>query len=831
MTTCQVIIGYTNSVFVDINYQTRVFITRSHARVQALHIVPTVQFTKMGKKGRDKTNFILKILVVFLTLLSLALLIALIVVATRDSKSEPVKNEDSDSSVADFCPETTKLTPSPGAERSAGLYDDLSKDEIIAVRDFILGQPLLNVTPFDKAKINDNYIYLIELQQPPKDKALKFLDSNEAKPERTARVVVYSGAKANPDVREYLVKPAGKPTDFEESNGPGKYPIPFNTRFADVKELAIMEEMLNNVTKVAFRLLNESYDGFTFWGCKDRCLTWGLSAPSTFKANQRKQWIWLMRKMIGFYIHPIGFEVLLDTGGNDPKQWRVEKVYYNNATYDTVQDLMAAYDAGSKMRFPAPKDKGQFSTYDRRGDPQPKMPLRNPRVYEPDGKRYTVSGRHVEYMGWSFDFRSRTSSGIQIFDIKFKGDRIVYELSIQEAEAFYSGWAPKPLYTNYLDAAWNMGSMTFELLRGVDCPDTATFFDVLHFVGRSYPAKYKNAICLFEQDMGIPLRRHYDTNFNGGYNFYGGMPGSALILRTAATTYNYDYVMDYIFYPNGILEVRSSASGYPQATFYTVDEEPYGNQIHTMLGGSMHDHIFNYKVDIDILGTKHSYETIQVGLQNFTNPWFPNDYHVQKIIHRNLRTTEDDAVYRYNFDTPTLMNFFNKNEKNKFGVHRGYQVHIRDMMKQMYPASWPVVRGAGWSLNQMHVTKRKENEEKSSSIYNQQDMVDPVVDFTKYVNGENIDDEDMVAWVTMGLMHIPHSEDVPNTATPGSVASFQLKPFNYFDEDPSMASYDGVVIYPSEDGTAKINNFGTPTTPACTPKEKPLEFYGLYGDY
>ena len=783
----------------------------------------------MAGKGADRTNFILKILVVLLAVLSLALLIALIVVATRENKSEPLKNGGGDSQSGGFCPETY-LTPSKEATRSAGLYNDLSKVEIIAVRDYILSQSSLNVTPFDEAKINDNYIYLIELQQPPKAAALEFLDNNGDKPERTARVVIYSGGKANPDVREYLVKPAGKPTSHRESTGPGKYPIPFNTRFADTKELAIMEEMIKNVTKHAFRLLNESYDGFTFWGCKDRCLTWGLSAPSTFKANQRKQWTWMMRDMIGFYLQPVGFEVLLDTGGNDPTQWRVEKIYYNNKTYDTVEELMTAYDAGSKMHFPAAKDKGVFSTYERRGDPQPKKPLRNPRVYEPDGKRYSVSGHHVEYMGWTFDFRSRTSSGIQIFDIKFKGDRIVYELSVQEAEAFYSGWSPKQLFTNYLDAAWNMGSMTFELLRGVDCPDTATFFDVLHFVGRGYPAKYKKAICLFEQDMGVPLRRHYDTDFKGGYNFYGGMPGSALILRTAATTYNYDYVMDYIFYPNGVLEVRCSASGYLQATFYTVDEEPYSNQIHYQLAGSMHDHIFNYKVDIDILGTENSYETYQVGLQNFTNPWFPNDYHVQKIIHRKLHTTEDDAVYHYNFNTPTLMNFINKNEKNKFGVHRGYRLHIRDMIKQMYPASWPVVKGAGWSLNQLHVTLRKETEEKSSSLYNQQDMVDPVVDFQKYVNGENIDNVDMVAWVTMGTMHIPHSEDIPNTATPGSVASFQLKPFNYFDEDPSMSSYDGVVIYPSKDG-AKINTFGTPTKPACTPKEKPLEFYGLYGDY
>ena len=785
-----------------------------------------MQSTK--EKQDDKTKLVLKILVVLLALLSLSLIIALIVVATKD-KTDSVENGSS-SGLNEFCPETSKLTSSPA--RSSGLYDDLSRDEIIAVRDYILSQPSLNVTRYEDAAINDNYIYLIELQQPPKAEALNFLDNNNApKPERKARVVIYSGGQSNPEVREYLVNPAAKPTNHLETTGPGqKYPIPFNTRFADKKELAIMERMLKNVTKYAFRLLHESYDGYTFWNCTDRCLTWGLSAPSTFKANQRKQWIWFMRNVIGYYIHPVGFEVLLDTGGNDLSSWTVEKLYYNNATYDTVEQLMNAYDAGSKMVFMAPKDKGLFSTYKRRGDPQPKKPLRNPQIFEPDGKRYTVSGRHVEYMGWSFDFRSRTSSGIQLFNIKFKGDRIVYELSVQEAEAFYSGWSPKPLHTNYLDAAWNMGSMTFELLRGVDCPNTATFFDLIHFVGRKDPARYKNAVCLFEQDMGVPLRRHYDTNFDGGYNFYGGMPGSALILRTVATTYNYDYVFDYIFYPNGVLEVRSSASGFPQTTFYTVDEEPYASQIHPKMAGSMHDHIFNYKVDIDVFGTKQSYETIEVGLQNITNPWFPEDYHLQKVLHRRLKKNETEAVYHYEFDKPTSMNFINKNKLNSYGVHRGIRVQIRDMMKQMYPESWPVVRGAMWSLNQLTVTKRKETEEKSSCIYNQQDMVDPVLDFSRYVDGENIEDEDLVAWVTMGMIHIPHSEDIPNTATPGSSASFLLRPFNYFDEDPSMASYDGVLIMPSDDG-AKIDTFGTPTKPSCTPKEKPMEFYGLYGDY
>ena len=90
----------------------------------------------------NKTKLVLKILVVLLALLSLALLIALIVVATKD-KTEPVENESSSAGVKEFCPEATKLTFSPA--RSSGLYNDLSKDDIIAVRDYILSQSSLMI--------------------------------------------------------------------------------------------------------------------------------------------------------------------------------------------------------------------------------------------------------------------------------------------------------------------------------------------------------------------------------------------------------------------------------------------------------------------------------------------------------------------------------------------------------------------------------------------------------------------------------------------------------------------------------------------------------------
>ncbi|KAL9982194.1 hypothetical protein ACROYT_G011005 [Oculina patagonica] len=480
-------------------------------------------------KDASKTILILKIVCALFALLSLALLIALIVVVSKD-KTEPEKNGSS-SGVKDFCPETTKLTSSPA--RSSGLYDDLSKDEIIAVRDYILYKSSLNVTSYEDAAINNNYIYLIELQQPPKDEALNFLDNadNAPKPERKARVVIFFGGQIKPVLREYLVSPVGKPIKHEETTGPGqKYPIPFYSRPPGGKEYDFVEHIVINVTKQAYDLLNESYDGYTYSGCTDRCLEWADSAPGAF--GLRKKWFWFLRRLQGIFVHPVGFEIYLNTEGSDVSLWKVEKVFYYNQSFNSVEELMQAYNNGSiyKVFLPAPSSSSNaplYSSYLRRGKPQPPTPLRPPQLVEPDGKRYTVSGHHVEYMKWSFDFRSRSSTGVQLFDIRFDGQRIVYELSLQEAAAFYSGWSPMQMLTDYLDTAWGMGSSKFELVPGVDCPSTATFFDAVHFVSSSEPAMYINALCLFELNLELPLRRHFDNNFDGGYNFYGGMPGSA----------------------------------------------------------------------------------------------------------------------------------------------------------------------------------------------------------------------------------------------------------------------------------------------------------------
>ena len=332
------------------------------------------------------------------------------------------------------------------------LFCTISLKRKLFLRDFILSQTSLNITPFKDANINDNHIYLIELQQPSKDEAIKFLDNNGPKPERVARAVVFFGGKLSPEVREYLVSPAAKPSRYEKTTGPGhKYPIPYEARPEDSKELDATESFILKMSEQLRDLFYESFDGYTYDNCTDRCLTWDYSSLGEF--GLRKKWFFFKRDLPGNYLHPVGLSLYVDTRGSDVSRWKVEKVVYLNSSFDSVEELMVAYRNGSvyKVFIPAPSyspEKLLFSSYLRRGGSHPSKPLRPPQLVEPDGKRYTVSGHHVEYMNWSFDFRLRSSTGVQLFDISFDGQRIVYELSLQEAAAFYSGWTRMQMSLN-----------------------------------------------------------------------------------------------------------------------------------------------------------------------------------------------------------------------------------------------------------------------------------------------------------------------------------------------------------------------------------------------
>lgn len=775
-----------------------------------------------------------KILVTLLVFLCIGLLVALIVVAVdfvQYKEKNPAKQQKHEDCAAGV-PNEAKLS------KSQEIFNDLSSDELIAVRDFMLKQSALNLKRIDNASVRDNYIYLIQLLPPGKDAALDYLDNIEAVPARRAIVVVFKGSSNPPVVEEYVVSWA---QNIEEMtyNKSGDA-LDFNVRPYDMVQQKALEKIVLEEMDKAFRLLNESYDGYCYRNCTNKSLEFRPQTPFGKTRAERTTWLQFTRDVEGGYLNPVDFQLFIEFAGSDVSQWKTTRVFYKSVTFDTVDNLMTQYDSNgiSKSFIPAPKvqydgDTPLFSSYVRRGIPQSQKPKRAPRMFEPDGKRFNISGRHVNYLGWGFDFRVDSVSGLQLFNIQFNGKRIIYELSLQEAISFYSGYSPYFRAVNFVYGGWTMGARSLELIGGVDCPETSKFFDATHFVDSNKPKTVKNAVCLFELDSGIPLRRHFETQGNNGaYEFYGGLVSHVLVLRTITTVNNYDSIFDFMFYQNGVVEVKATPTGYLLTENYVSEANDFGKEVHSGLLGNLRDHIFHYKVDFDVDGRENSFQELKIVSKETTSIWPPADKRTLKVLQKTQIRYEDDAkltIEKFDFERSTFYNVHSADDK--FGAKKGYLIQLQSAVKQVLPENY-ITQMAPWSRYPLVVTRYRETESKSSSLYNQNSPARPVISFPEFQTAQNepISNQDIVAWVSIGSIQIPTSEDVPNAASAANSARFFLRPFNYFDEDPSISSTNAVLIRPAEpDKKPVVQTFGTPRDDeVCMPRKYDINIKGTY---
>jgi diamine oxidase len=308
-----------------------------------------------------------------------------------------------------------------------------------------------------------------------------------------------------------------------------------------------------------------------------------------------------------------------------------------------------------------------------RGEPEPTEPMRGPRSYYPDGRRFSVQGHHVEWQGWAFDFGVKTIQGLHVNDIRFKGERVVYELSLQELASFYSGDSPMFMHSLIFDSVVFLGREVFELQPGIDCPEHATFFDFVHFfLGKAFV--FKNSVCLFEHDTGIPLRRHYETDHAGDYHYVQGMPDNALVLRSIVTAYNYEYINDVIFHQQGGIETKLSLSGYILASFYADQDDSGGFEVFPNGQGNIHHHFANFKVDLDIKGTSNRFETFDVVARKFDDPVDVGEQIYGNRFIRNLRKGESDA--QFTPEPNQYLIFYNDAHENVYGNKKGYRLQV-----------------------------------------------------------------------------------------------------------------------------------------------------------
>ncbi|XP_074551950.1 primary amine oxidase, liver isozyme-like [Halichoeres trimaculatus] len=699
-------------------------------------------------------------------------------------------------------------------ERSV-VFADLTQDEYTRVQQYMLQQKDLDISTDQFTKPSENFLFLIDLSLPKKADALAYLDGGGSKPAREATVVVFHGAHGY--IKEYVVGPLPKPKYHRDvTKEKYKRDLPITARTVTIGEyIELFSFLEEHVFSKLTQLMKES-----FGVSKGEQLRVYEQMPRGVQSGDRKTWISYLKDTSGMYIQPVGFEVLVNHKSVKASEWKVERLYYNGQYFNTAEELKQKYEAGTveKIVYKESPDYGSLK-------PRQKPPQIGPEMYNVDGKRFSVSNNHVLYLDWSFAFGLSSLTGARVFDVRFKGERIIYELSVQETTSVYGSVTPGMMLIQYLESNVGIGRFAYELVRGVDCPYDATYIDTHRYIDVPGPVRFRNSICVFEHNMGQPLRRHFADSH---HNSYGGMANSALVFRTITSIGNYDYMWDFIFYQSGSVEAKVHATGYISSSYLVDGNLKYGHQVADKVLGNIHTHSMSFKVDLDVLGQKNFFQTKDMKYVNKSLPWMPDHYAMIPELVEDQLKTEQEAALRFDQKTPRYLHIAS-NRTNRWGHQRSYRLQVSSFTGDHLPESQPEEKSMSWARYKVAITKHKDSEQTSSSMFNQQDVWTPAVDFSKYIeDNESIENEDLVAWVTTGFLHIPHAEDIPNTVTVGNGGGVLLRPHNYFDEDPSIHSADAVYIGPGTGGSCKSNRMACLAQEACSPNLESFTYEGIY---
>jgi primary-amine oxidase len=266
----------------------------------------------------------------------------------------------------------------------------------------------------------------------------------------------------------------------------------------------------------------------------------------------------------------------------------------------------------------------------------------------------------------------------------------------------------------------------------------------------------------------------------------------------------------------------------------------------------MHDHVLNYKVDFDILGTNNSVQLMSLVPATKEYPWSRGKARNTMVLERSFVESEDESRFNWGDNGATQVIVVNEDEKNDFGEMRGYRVlPYTGTARLTVKNSSNLVNAAAWSEYDIQVTKQKDTEPSSSHPYNNQDVRDPPVDFAKFFDGESLRSEDLVMWVNLGMHHVPHTGkkfnytnfrfprltvapnvgDLPNTVFTTAHSGIQFTPSNYFSIDQSRQTVNMVRIDYDNGTTTEVDTFGQKDG-TCSLDFEPAEpdLYGYTGD-
>lgn len=705
------------------------------------------------------------------------------------------------------------------AAKTQHLFDELSASEMQAVADFACKQ--LGCAAFyngkDGSPLSSCFLSGSEsasLMLPTKAAALAYLDGEGKKPARMAQVIVVHGDKPREEgTGIYSVGPLVGDGRLEpHAEIKLMRSLHFNRRPMDMGDdsALVPVEKITNTEKMR-PLLKESFGGVFPWIPEDfspekdgRVFPLlAVAVESTPKVRVTRvvlNWYKDPREFQVSWLHTIPFTMNVVHEG-DVGDWYATNITYCGQTFVSAEELLAADEKGTLRHCKA--DLKSASTWDVPGpDPGSKALGLTPPPGRVVGKTWeTLGNGAVRWGDWELFATTRPGAGLSLHDVRWRGDRIAYELAVSDAQAYYASTDSGHQF-HYSDKAYSLSQLSGDLVEGLDCPHGASYFESALFMEtdvstgsmHTNPAKAKPVkfLCVYESDGDEgSLWRHAQMLSRS----VTGRRLRSLVVRTVATVGNYDYISEVRFGEDGSMRARNEFAGFPEVEHLAPFKDPptrrlredspvdFGTQIRGDVVANLHSHFVVWKVDLDILGTSNEFRTMSATYDHSPGQTMPKKMQLERVVEME----DPNERFTASASSPSLWRVVNADAPNAAsGVPRGYAIVIESAPAiQTLPDEHPFAKASTFAKRHLAVTKRKEDEPHAVHSLDHFPVSAPILSVDNFLaDKENLKGEDLVCWVSVGKEHITRSEDIPLISN--FAVQFALQPWNYHDLNPAM---------------------------------------------
>lgn len=228
----------------------------------------------------------------------------------------------------------------------------------------------------------------------------------------------------------------------------------------------------------------------------------------------------------------------------------------------------------------------------------------------------------------------------------------------------------------------------------------------------------------------------------------------------------------------------------------------------------MHDHVLNFKADFDILGTENTMQlTTNVPITE-SYVWSDKPRNTMKLQRRFVEN-EDEGKISWSPNAVTQYTVINQDALNAYGEYRGYRILPASPTVHLTVLnSSNLARTINWATHDLFLTQHHDHEPRAAHPYNNQDIHDPPIDFAHFFNSESLVQEDLVVWFNLGMHHVPHTGDLPNTVFTTAQSAVHFMPVNYNMGDVSRRTRSQVRINYDGGNVSQVETFGQ-AQPSC----------------